>query len=57
VGAGSEGGRARGGSGRETRDVGASTMEYTCGKLEKGRRLKGEVREPARANAQTDGQR
>jgi hypothetical protein len=32
-------------------------MEYTCGKLEKGRRLKGEVREPARANAQTDGQR
>jgi hypothetical protein len=44
------------GSGHETRDVGASTAECAGGRLGKGRRLTGGVREPARARTQTDGQ-
>jgi hypothetical protein len=57
VGAGSRGGRARGGSGRETRNVGASMVECAGGRLAKGRRLTGGVHEPTKANTQKDGQR
>jgi hypothetical protein len=43
------------GSGRETRDVGASTAGCADGRLGKGERLTSGVREPARANTRTDG--
>jgi hypothetical protein len=49
-----KGGRARWGSDRETRDVGASTAECASGRLGNGRRLTSGVREPARANSRTD---
>jgi hypothetical protein len=57
VGAASEGGRARGESGREMRDVGASTAECAGERLGKGRRLTSGVYEPARVNTRTEGQR
>jgi hypothetical protein len=44
------------GSGQEMHDVGASVAGCAGGRLGKGRRLTGGVREPARAHTQTDGQ-
>jgi hypothetical protein len=51
VGTGSKGGRARGGSGREMRDVGVSTAGCAGGRSGKGRWLTGGVRGPARASS------
>jgi hypothetical protein len=45
------------GSGRETRNMGTSTAECAGGRLGKGKWLTGGVREPARANTRTGGQR
>jgi hypothetical protein len=56
VSVGSKRGWARRGSGREMRDVDASTVECAGGMLGKGRWLTGGVREPARARTRTDGQ-
>jgi hypothetical protein len=54
----SAGSRKRSGvweSGREMRDMGASTAECAGGRLGKGRWLTGGVREQARARARTNG--
>jgi hypothetical protein len=51
VSAGSKKGQARGGSGLETRNVGASTTGCAGGMLGKGRWLTGGVHGPARADS------